>query len=84
MKKLIFIVLLIVGCDNSTEPEVQWVCKVKPDYDGPLPVELLESATDTTTIYSSYEGCDSDCVRDLYEGPGENLYGWPYYCKEIN
>ena len=44
MKKLIFIVLLIVGCDNSTEPEVQWVCKVKPDYDGPLPVELLESA----------------------------------------
>jgi len=76
MIRRLIILLLIVGC--TTEPEVQWICKIKPEGLGSY------SVTDTTTIYSSYEGCDSDCVRDLYEGPGENLYGWPYYCKEIN
>ena len=90
MIRRLIILLLIVGC--VTEPEVQWVCKVKPDYDGPLPVESPESATDTTTIYSSYEGCDSLCTIDLpgvdyiwtEVGPFDTLVVWPYDCKEIN
>ena len=80
MIRRLIILLLIVGC--STEPEVQWVCKIKPEGLG------YWSVTDTTTIYSSYEGCDSLCVSDLsgqeYVGPGENPLDWAHYCKEIN
>ena len=36
---ILLLVLLIVGCEGIlVEPEVQWVCKVKPDWDGPLQV----------------------------------------------
>ena len=87
MKKLILLsILLIVGCDLfETEDEVkQWTCKLKTDYDGPqIPPN---SAPDTTIIYSSFEGCDSVCVKDLslLEGIDEDTIDYPYYCKETN
>ena len=84
MRKLLIIALLIVGCDLfESEDEVkQWTCKVKPDYDGPLIPDYF--APDTTTIYSSLEGCDSVCVKHgaINGEEIENLS--PYYCKETN
>ena len=88
MRKLMIIALLIVGCDLfESEDEVkQWTCKLKTDYDGPLIPPYF--APDTTTIYSSFEGCDSVCVKDFsmlqVEGINENTIDYPYYCKETN
>ena len=88
MLRRLIILLLIVGCDLfDSEDEVnQWTCKLKTDWDGPLIPDYF--APDTTIIYSSFERCDSVCVKDLslvqVEGLDEDTIDYPYYCKEIN
>ena len=85
MKKLILLsIILNVGCDlfDSGDEVNQWTCKLKTDWDGPLIPDYF--APDTTTIYSSFEGCDSVCVKHgaINGEEIENLS--PYYCKETN
>ena len=84
MKKLMLFILLIVGCDEETEPVITgWACKVKTDCfsifdnaitDCPIPTDEKFETIDTTTVYSSIEECDSSC-------PSLPL---TFYCKETN
>ena len=94
MKKLIFTALLIVGCGIFEEEDeiTGWVCKLRTEcfsptdstiIDCPLPAPSPAGGVDTTTVYSSFEGCDSVCVKKSelqIEGEDDN----PYYCKENN
>ena len=79
MIRRLIILLLIVGCGETTEPEITgWVCKLRTEcwsstyqtiIDCPLPATML----DTTTIYSSLEECESTGCK-----PRE------FYCEETN
>ena len=99
MKKLILLsVLIIVGCDlfESEDEITGWLCKLRTEcfsptdstiIDCPLqvpPPEGMGTIIDTTTIYSSFEGCDSVCVKHG-EIIGEGIVDFsPYYCRETN
>ena len=90
--------MLIVGCDlfESEDEITGWLCKLRTEcfsptdstiIDCPLqvpPPEGMGTIIDTTTIYSSFEGCDSVCVKHgaINGEEIENLS--PYYCKETN
>ena len=80
MKKLLLIVLLIVGCDNSTEPKTtEWICTTDYQFESPTVSEECESTDPPcppippskfdflNTIYNSLEECESDCSEESIE-----------------
>ena len=97
MKKLILLsILLIVGCDlfESEDEITGWVCKLKTECFSPTDSTIIDcpsqvpspigGGVDTITVFSSFEGCDSVCVKHG-EIIGEGIVDFsPYYCRETN
>ena len=80
MKQLLIIALLLVGCDNSTEPKTtEWICTTDYQFESPTVSEECESTDPPcppdaivkvdflNTIYNSLEECESGCPESLLE-----------------
>tara|TARA_Y100001968_G_scaffold279804_1_gene275951 strand:- start:347 stop:634 length:288 start_codon:yes stop_codon:yes gene_type:complete len=95
MKKLIlFSIILIVGCDlfESEDQLTGWICKLKTECFSPIDSTIIDcplprpspNVIDTITIFNSFEGCDSKCVKSSSTLQIDFDINSPYYCKETN
>ena len=99
MKKLLLIALLIVGCDNSTEPKTtEWICTTDYQFESDMLEECegidcpkivhIPEGVDENTIYNSLDECESVCPDSLQittvSSPDGTGEYFTMYCKNNN